>query len=206
MNVWEKIRDELQKGAEKTGELVKDGAELAYTRVSYATKLAQLNWELRNIQKSINDGYTELGGLLFELHSKNRLSDLEKEAKPLFEKLAALEKDFESHEQQKNDLPKTYGFETIDKQTVKDLRNDLEEGGGTIVQVTLESDSPFSGKKLKEIALPKEALIGTIVRDEKVVIPDGETVFQPGDKVTVLGKREDVEAAIEQMTSGKIQD
>ncbi len=200
MNVWEKMRDELQKGAEKTTELVKDGTELAANRVSYASKLAQLNWELRGIQKNIHECHRDLGSLLFDLHAKKRLEEIEKNGKTLFEKLAALEKDLEAKEIEKNELPKTYGLETIDKETVKELREDLEDGGGTIVQVILEDGSAFSGKKLKEIKMPKEALVGTIVRDEKIVIPDGETVFQAGDKVTLLGKKEDVDEAIERMT------
>jgi len=47
--------------------------------------------------------------------------------------------------------------------------------------------------------LPEDALVGTIIRHEEVIIPDGETVFELGDKVTLLGKREDVEKTIEQM-------
>jgi K+/H+ antiporter YhaU regulatory subunit KhtT len=207
MSLWEKIRTEIQEGAKtlaakapewlKSGaDAVKIAAEKAATKAAYATKLAQLNWEHHNIQSLIEIEQRRLGALLFKLQAENRLTDLEREAAAHFEKLAALEEDLANNEQQKQELPKTYGLETIDKESIQELTKDLEAGGGTIVQVTLAEGSPIAGKKLKEVELPKEALVGTIVRNDQILIPDGETVFQAGDKISLLGKREDVESAV----------
>ena len=96
-------------------------------------------------------------------------------------------------------LPKTFETEPIDKKNVDDLKKDLEAGGGTIEQIIIEDRSAFLGKKLKEIQLPEDALVGTIIRNEEVIIPDGETIFELDDKVTLLGKREDVEKTISQI-------
>jgi K+/H+ antiporter YhaU regulatory subunit KhtT len=211
MNLWEKIRNDLQEGAStlsaKTSELlrsgaaaVKEGAEKAATKAAYASKLAQLNWEHRNIQGSIEIEQRNLGSLLFKLHSENRLADLESEASAHFEKLTALGKDLENNEQAKKDLPKAYGLETIDKESIRELTKDLEAGGGTIVQLTIEEGAPIIGKKLKEVQMPKEALVGTIHRNDQILIPDGETAFELGDKVSLIGKREDVESAVAQMS------
>lgn len=210
MNLWEKIRDELQEGAAtlsaKTSELlrsgaaaVKEGTEKAAVNAAYASKLAQLNWDHRNIQGSIEIEQRKLGSLLVKLHSANRLAYLESEAAVHFEKLAALEKDLENNQQAKKELTKVYRLDTIDKENIRELTKDLEAGGGTIVQFTIEEGSPIIGKKLKEVELPKEALVGTIHRNDQVLIPDGETVLQQGDKALLIGRREDVEAAIAQM-------
>ncbi len=41
-------------------------------------------------------------------------------------------------------------------------------------------------KPLKDLAFPKDALVGGVVRGEEVFIPDGDSVFQPGDTLLVV--------------------
>lgn len=210
MTIWERISRDLQESAgtisEKASEMfksgaeaVKEGAEKASARAAYATRLAQINWEERDIRRSMKKEFVALGELLYDLQTKKRLADFSKEAKPYFDRLAEFEKVLEKLENEKADLPKQYGLETIDKDIVRQLTRDLSEGGGTIMQVTLVKGSPVIGKKLKEIDLPKEALFGTVVRDERILIPDGETTFMENDKVSILGKEEDVEDAIQRI-------
>lgn len=213
-NLWEKIRKDIQEGAttvsEKTSELfksgaevVKDGAETASTRINYSTRLAQLNWEHRTIQKNIEEEYEKLGALFFELNEKKKLDDFKTVAKPQFDLISTLEKELAETEKQQEELPEVYGLAGIDKSTVSDLKKNLEESGGTIMQVVIEKGSSFLGKQLKDVKLPKEALMGTILRQGSIIIPDGQTEFLEGDKVTILGKKEDVELAIQQMLPKK---
>jgi len=54
--------------------------------------------------------------------------------------------------------------------------------------------SPAAGKKVKEVDLPKEVLLGPITRGKELIIPDGETVLQAADWVTLLGRKKDVES------------
>jgi len=212
MSLWEKIKKGLEEGVSavsdkaadwlKTGtEAVKEGTEKVSEKIVYGSKLAKFKYEYRNIHKAIEKEFTELGGKVFYLLSENADADLEEEIKENIQKLRALEKDLKNKEKEIEDLPKTFETESIDKKNVNELKKDLEAGGGTIEQIVIEDKSPFLGKKLNEIKLPEDALIGTIIRNEDVIIPDGKTIFQIGDKVTLLGKREDVEKTIEQMTS-----
>ncbi len=201
MTVWKKIRDDLAIGAEKTGVLVREGAEAASIRLSYATKLASINWEIRGLQREIQACFYNLGKRLFDLQANGKVETIWQESKGTFAKLEGLEQQVSLKQKQKGDLPREYGFESMDKATVKELSHDLEESGGTILQITLEESSPVIGKKIRTLKLPKEALIGTIVRQDAMVIPDGDTVFSSGDKVTLLGKKEDVLAAIKMMSS-----
>ncbi|MGH1366018.1 MAG: TrkA C-terminal domain-containing protein [Calditrichia bacterium] len=66
------------------------------------------------------------------------------------------------------------------------------------MQLLISADSELKDKKLKQIKLPKEVLIGMISRGEEVIIPDGNTAILEGDKITLIGKREDVEEAMKE--------
>ncbi len=50
----------------------------------------------------------------------------------------------------------------------------------------MPAESPIVGKPLKEIDVPMGAIIGIIVRGEKVVIPGGEDHLAPDDHVVVF--------------------
>jgi len=75
----------------------------------------------------------------------------------------------------------------------------LELGGGAIEQVIIDENSPILNKKLMDIKLPKKVLLGAIVRNEKMIVPHGQTVIKKGDRITLLGESEDVEKAIQSL-------
>jgi Trk K+ transport system NAD-binding subunit len=54
---------------------------------------------------------------------------------------------------------------------------------------------------LKELLLPKQALVSAIKRGEKMIIPDGNTKIQAGDQITIIGKTDDVEKVYKRFTS-----
>ena len=53
-----------------------------------------------------------------------------------------------------------------------------------------------------ERVLPKEALISVIKRGDEIIIPDGHTILQTGDQVTVIGKAEDDEKIAKRFGAG----
>ena len=57
--------------------------------------------------------------------------------------------------------------------------------------VALES-SDITGKALKYLRFPKEALILCIFRDREVIIPDGNSVIYPDDRLIILSTRESI--------------
>ena len=85
---------------------------------------------------------------------------------------------------------------SIDPKQVIGLKKDLEMGDGTIEQIVVDQASFLSGKRIMDIKFPKNVLMGTIVREDEVIIPDGQTELKEGDKVTLLGKKEDVEEVV----------
>jgi trk system potassium uptake protein TrkA len=62
----------------------------------------------------------------------------------------------------------------------------LEQGNVTLVEVTLDDDSPAVGRPIKELDLPRDATIVAVVRSQHVVVPRGDTVLEIGDEVLAL--------------------
>ncbi len=56
-----------------------------------------------------------------------------------------------------------------------------------IIETMLTADSPYSSVPLKDLKIPKGVLILCILRDGLVHIPQGNTVFEPGDRIIILG-------------------
>lgn len=62
-----------------------------------------------------------------------------------------------------------------------------------MIEIVLQSDAPMIGLKLKEYnGRFGSVLICSIVRDNQVIIPDGETYLKCGDHVMVTGSTNDV--------------
>jgi trk system potassium uptake protein TrkA len=62
----------------------------------------------------------------------------------------------------------------------------LEQGNVTLVEVTLDEDSPAVNQALKELDLPRDATIVAVIRQQHVVVPRGDTVLAIGDEVLAL--------------------
>lgn len=60
---------------------------------------------------------------------------------------------------------------------------------------TLDEKSKFAGKALRDCKLPPKVLVTVKSRGNEVVIPNGDTVFEPGDKLTIMGVAEDLPEA-----------
>ncbi|HEY5349220.1 MAG TPA: NAD-binding protein [Candidatus Lustribacter sp.] len=65
----------------------------------------------------------------------------------------------------------------------------LGKGDLELVQLSIHSDSPASGRRIADLALPTGSVIVAVDRGAgEVVIPNGETVFAPGDGVIAMIK------------------
>ena len=53
-----------------------------------------------------------------------------------------------------------------------------------------EDHRKICGQKIKDIPFPQGVIISSIDRNDDVIIPNGEDVVQPGDRITIfVGKR-----------------
>lgn len=62
----------------------------------------------------------------------------------------------------------------------------FKRGKLAIVRVDLPEDSPVINKEIKDIELPADSVLVSILRGEEVIVPKGNTVLKPGDDVIAL--------------------
>ncbi|MCM8795983.1 MAG: NAD-binding protein [Candidatus Omnitrophica bacterium] len=62
----------------------------------------------------------------------------------------------------------------------------FKRGKLAIVRVDLPKDSPVINKQLKDIQLPADSVLVSILRQEEVIVPKGETVLKAGDDIIAL--------------------
>ncbi len=66
----------------------------------------------------------------------------------------------------------------------------FKRGKLAIVRVDLPDDSPVINKKIRDIKLPPDSNLVSILREERVIVPKGDTVLEPGDDliaITLIG-------------------
>jgi trk system potassium uptake protein len=59
----------------------------------------------------------------------------------------------------------------------------IKEGQANLVEVTLPESAPCAGKSVRELDLPKDAALVTIVRGTRVITPTPEEPLEPGDEL-----------------------
>lgn len=61
----------------------------------------------------------------------------------------------------------------------------LEAYGSEVIELALEADSSVVGSPLKDVDLPEESVIVSIIRDGLMVIPRGDVELEAGDRLVV---------------------
>ena len=62
----------------------------------------------------------------------------------------------------------------------------FEGGRAKLAEVTLAEGSPAADKEIADLGFPRDTTVVAILRDEKVVVPRGDTILRLGDEVLVL--------------------
>ncbi len=62
----------------------------------------------------------------------------------------------------------------------------LNRGEASLVEVHLPETSPVRGKAIRDLPLPADTVIATIIREGRLVIPRGDTVLEAGDEVLAV--------------------
>jgi trk system potassium uptake protein TrkA len=77
-------------------------------------------------------------------------------------------------------------------------RNNIEtlyriiEGKAEIIEFIVERNSKLVNIKIKNLKLPHDVIIATIVRKTEIVIPHGEDIIKEGDRVIIITKNKNV--------------
>ncbi|MGH7491573.1 MAG: TrkA C-terminal domain-containing protein [bacterium] len=209
-SLFDKVAKDLQDSfltlSEKAGEWLKTGTEalrggmeMASAKAAHASKLAKLKWEQNVLQREIEKAFTALGGHAYELFAAGQLQELGNAAKERFEQLQDLEKKLEEKEQENEHISRSFTPAPGTSSDLKDLRKDLEDVGGTIMQFTVTPQSALAHKACREVAFSQDLMIGAILRADELIIPAQDTILMPGDRVTLLGKKEAVQQAAQRL-------
>ncbi|WP_077610261.1 potassium channel family protein [Clostridium sp. Marseille-P2415] len=76
----------------------------------------------------------------------------------------------------------------------------IGEGRVNIAEVPIPGTSPVLGKKLWEINLPKEVVVGCILRGDTAMVPRGDTRILAGDMLVLISSDQQEMAAIQELT------
>ncbi len=55
-----------------------------------------------------------------------------------------------------------------------------------LLEFRIHENSKTAGKKIKDIKLPRESVLTGIIRENNVIIPTGESILLPGDKIIIM--------------------
>ncbi len=64
-------------------------------------------------------------------------------------------------------------------------------GKAEVTELIVQEKAYVTEKKLKDLELPRGLIIGSVLRNNKVIIPDGETVITAGDRVVIFATKDD---------------
>lgn len=73
---------------------------------------------------------------------------------------------------------------------------------GEVVEAEIGFGSPLVKAPLSRLALPEGMIVGAVVRDDEVIIPHGDTLFQTGDHIVALVTYADLRRA-EKLIAGR---
>ncbi|OCN00978.1 potassium transporter TrkA [Clostridium sp. W14A] len=76
----------------------------------------------------------------------------------------------------------------------------IGEGRVSIAEVPIPGTAPAVGKKLWEINLPKQVVIGCILRGDMTMVPRGDTRILAGDMLVLISSDKQEMAAIQELT------
>ncbi|WP_328458728.1 MULTISPECIES: potassium channel family protein [unclassified Amycolatopsis] len=71
----------------------------------------------------------------------------------------------------------------------------FRQSNANLVELTLPEETPLAGKPVSELALPRDAALVTILRGDRVIVPQPEDPLEPGDELLFVATS-DVEPEI----------
>ncbi|WP_020671877.1 potassium channel family protein [Amycolatopsis nigrescens] len=66
----------------------------------------------------------------------------------------------------------------------------FRQGQANLVELTLPAETPLAGKPVSELALPRDSALVTILRGERVIVPQPEDPLEPGDELLFVAAAE----------------
>jgi voltage-gated potassium channel len=77
----------------------------------------------------------------------------------------------------------------VEQYTMLKQYNDLTEDTDIhFIKVRLDEDGEWTGKKIKDLKLPKDAIIAGVERDERFLMPSGDLLLDAGDMMILAAE------------------
>lgn len=67
---------------------------------------------------------------------------------------------------------------------------EFRKGQANLVEITLPDDTPWGGKPVKRLELPRDASLVTILRGARVIVPEGDEPLEGGDELLFVAVTE----------------
>jgi hypothetical protein len=165
-----------------------------WEKIKGKTQAVQIKLRMLLLENNIDTTFLRLGSRTYDLSKKTLPFSGDGQVKSLIQEISS----------QKQELTKLKEeFRRSWREEGRELRSNLEKGDGALEQVEVSFLSPVTGKKIKEIQLPREVLLGPILRGKELIIPDGETEIIAGDRITLMGKKKDVDSTVKLLKAMK---
>lgn len=79
----------------------------------------------------------------------------------------------------------------------------FRQGQADLVEVTLPEDSPYVGRPVRELSLPRDAALVTILRSGRVIVPSPDEPFEAADELLFVATQ-NVEEQIHDTMTGRV--
>ncbi|MDQ0380216.1 potassium channel family protein [Amycolatopsis thermophila] len=66
----------------------------------------------------------------------------------------------------------------------------FRQGQANLVELTLPDQTPLAGRPVSDLALPRDAALVTILRGDRVIVPQPEDPLEPGDELLFVASTE----------------
>jgi trk system potassium uptake protein TrkA len=66
----------------------------------------------------------------------------------------------------------------------------FRKGQANLVEITLPDDTPWGGKAVKRLQLPRDAALVTILRGPRVIVPESDEPLEGGDELIFVAVAE----------------
>ena len=158
-----------------------------WEQIKEKTEAAPVKLKMIFMENTVESLFFLLGSRGYDVSKTSKPLEENREIQALLTEIAAKKKELEELRE---------NFHEIWREESRELKAKLEKGGGALEQIRIAVSSPAKGKQVKDLDLPREVLLGPVTRGKDLIIPHGETELRAGDRVTLIGTRKDVEAAI----------
>jgi len=157
-------------------------------RTSEIGNTARMKIEINSLETELRKKYAQLGELAAKIYTAKKRERYQNQLDTAITSIGKHKQLIDRKTLEYKNLRKRFS----DKYLINRLSYELEQGEAMIDQIAVKESSSVVNKRLKEVELPKNALISAIKRKEEIIIPDGNTKLQAGDVLTVIGKKKDV--------------